>query len=421
MAVIPRAMKLYTLLVILLALLCITAAFELSSQPLWIPLVLLAAITVVIEHFAFQLPLAGSVSLSFALVYAALLYIGPPAAIACAMASAVNIHEFREHKPLTLMAFNVGQLTLSAAGAGLCFVLLGGTSLSATVSINEPVLLPAAAAALVSYILNVLLVGGAASILRGSSLMAALRDMGFVAYGSSLVVLALLGYLLAYLLALESWLGVLLLVLPFMATRRVFRVYVELTTAYSETVRSLMAAIEAKDPYTRGHSERVATYARQLGEAIGVSRTEADLLERAGLLHDVGKIGISLGTLTSPSRLTPDEVRAIKLHPILGAEVVDEIEFLCDAVPIIRHHHERVDGAGYPDGMYGDNIPLFSRVLSVADSYDAMTSDRAYRPGMAQEDAVAELVRVAGTQLDVRLVDAFVTMLDAQDTPAGDA
>jgi len=417
---IPRTMYVYTAVVGIVAALVTAVAVTMSSVESWIPVLVLALLTAVIEHFAFQLPLVGSISLSFALVYGAMLFSGPIAGVICAVVSAVNIHEWRDRKPPVLMAFNTLQLAFSLAAAGSCFILLGGQPLALDSVVSARTMLPAAAAAIVCYVLNVLLVGGAASILRGSSLMAALRDMGFIAYGSSLVVLALLGYLLAYLLALESWLGVLLLVLPFMATRRVFRVYVELTTAYSETVRSLMAAIEAKDPYTRGHSERVATYARQLGEAIGVSRTEADLLERAGLLHDVGKIGISLGTLTSPSRLTPDEVRAIKLHPILGAEVVGEIEFLCDAVPIIRHHHERVDGAGYPDGMYGDNIPLFSRVLSVADSYDAMTSDRAYRPGMAQEDAVAELVRVAGTQLDGRLVDSFVTMLDAQDAVAGD-
>jgi len=148
-------------------------------------------------------------------------------------------------------------------------------------------------------------------------------------------------------------LGLLLLVLPFMVARRTFRVYVELTEAYTSTVRTLVAAIEAKDPYTRGHSERVADYAHRLAEYMGLPKNEVDRVERAALLHDVGKIGISLETLVSPKRLTPDEVNAIRQHPALGSDLVADVEFLSDIVDVVRHHHERCDGAGYPGWAYG--------------------------------------------------------------------
>jgi putative nucleotidyltransferase with HDIG domain len=204
-----------------------------------------------------------------------------------------------------------------------------------------------------------------------------------------------------------------------MAARRTFRVYAELTEAYTSTVRSLVAAIEAKDPYTRGHSERVAIYARRLAEYLAMPRSDVDLIERAALLHDVGKIGIDVATLTSPNALAPEEVRAIREHPGLGSQLVGDVEFLSDIVPIVRHHHERLDGAGYPDGLAGEAIPRLARVLAVADSYDAMTSDRAYRPGLAQDAALAEVHRVAGTQLDAVMAERFAEMLLNEGSEAG--
>jgi len=409
----------YTTTVSLAALSVAVLAAFLGSSGNWLPVGLLAIVIVVAEHFAFQLPVAGSVSLSFSLAYAAMLYCGPLAGIVCALVGASSIREYRARKPPAAMAFNTAQLVLSIGAAGLAYQALGGHVLSLGVVSLGGTLPPAAAAAVVFYVLNVVLVAGAVSVLQGVRLKDAVANLGFLSYGASLVILALLGLLLAHLIALGSWLGVLLLVLPFMSTRRVFRVYVELSAAYSETVRSLMAAIEAKDPYTRGHSERVAEYARRLAEAAGVSHAEADLMERAALLHDVGKIGIALDTLTSHDRLSTDELRAIKMHPLLGGEIVAEIEFLSDAVPVIRHHHERFDGAGYPDGIVGENIPILSRILSVADSYDAMTSDRAYRPAMSAADARAEMLRVSDAQLDGRLVERFIAMLDAEDELGG--
>jgi putative nucleotidyltransferase with HDIG domain len=224
-------------------------------------------------------------------------------------------------------------------------------------------------------------------------------------------VLTLLGLLVAYLITLKSWLGLALLVLPFWMARRTFRVYVELTEAYTSTVRSLVTAIEAKDPYTRGHSERVADYACRLAECIGIPKAEIDLIERAALLHDVGKIGISLDTLVSPEKLTPDEVNAIRQHPVLGSDLVSDVEFLSDIVDVVRHHHERCDGAGYPDGLVGERISTPARILAIADAYDAMTSDRAYRPRMTDAQAREELHRVADSQLDGDLVRQFTAML----------
>lgn len=384
-----------------------------------VPLLGFIALSFVTENYAFQLPLAGSVSLSSAVVYAALLYSGPVGAVAAAVAASVTVGEIRAKKPLATLSFNVGQLALSSGIAGIVYHLLGGRTIAMNPGIGSH-LLPILAAAGVLFVVNMLLVGQLVSMMQRTSLRRVLNEQRFLSYAVSHLVLVLLGLIMAHLLAQGSWLGLLLLLLPFLAARRTFRVYAELTEAYTSTVRSLVTAIEAKDPYTRGHSERVAVYARQLGERLALSRADLELLERAALLHDVGKIGIELDTLTSPSQLAAEEVRAIRQHPVIGSELVSDVEFLIDTVPTVRHHHERFDGAGYPDGLIGDEIPMLARVLAVVDSYDAMTSDRAYRTGMSEEQALTEIMRVAGTQLDDIMAHSFAELIRANQGQGAD-
>jgi putative nucleotidyltransferase with HDIG domain len=309
-------------------------------------------------------------------------------------------------------------LVVSAGLSGSVFLWTGGAPLSQAPATVSTTLVPAIASALVFYVSNVLLVSLAVGLMTNQPYGRVLGQLGFLSYGSSLLVLALLGLLIAHLLSIQSWASLLLLTLPFMAARRTFRVYVELTEAYASTVRSLVTAIEAKDPYTRGHSERVAEYAQAIAEQMGLPQPDVQMLERAALLHDVGKIGISLDTLVSPDELSEDEMRAIRRHPGLGADLIADVDFLHDIVDVVRCHHERCDGGGYPDGILGEDIPLLARILAAADSFDAMTSDRAYRPGMPFEQAIEELRRVAGEQLDERVVASFVEVLRSDELGA---
>lgn len=374
----------------------------------------LLALTLVLSNMAIELPFAVSLSLTFAPIFAGILQAGPLGGAILGVAAAVSLQEIREHKPLVLILGNVSQLFLAGLLAGWVYVALGGSMMQTgqllSPSLRQGLLAPVLAV-LVFFVVNLLLVGMSVVLRSGAGPREALRILNPGSYWISLLVLALLGYVMAYLIGISSWIGVLLLVLPFLAARRTFRVYVELSEAYVSTVRSLVTAIEAKDPYTRGHSERVAVYARQLGERLALPRADMDLLERAALLHDVGKIGIELDTLTSPAQLAAEEVRAIRQHPVIGSELVGDVEFLADAVPIVRHHHERFDGAGYPDGLIGEEIPPLARLMAVVDSYDAMTSDRAYRTRMTEEQALVEIARVAGTQLDGDMARSFSEMI----------
>ncbi len=175
-------------------------------------------------------------------------------------------------------------------------------------------------------------------------------------------------------------------------------------------IRAMGHAIDARDPYTRGHSERVGRYGRLLARTIGLSCVDCDRLYLSGLLHDVGKIGIPDTVLQKPGKLTDEEFAIIKQHPEIGARIVSTLPQLANLLPGILHHHENIDGTGYPHGLVGESIPLMGRILAVADAYDAMTSDRPYRKGMPRERAAEILSTNAGTQWDEPLVKAFLAI-----------
>jgi HD-GYP domain-containing protein (c-di-GMP phosphodiesterase class II) len=176
-------------------------------------------------------------------------------------------------------------------------------------------------------------------------------------------------------------------------------------------VRALVNAIDARDPYTCGHSERVASFARRLGKEAGLGSGECERLYLSGLLHDVGKIGIPDALLGKPGRLTEDEFRIFTKHPEAGWDILHELDALKHVLPGVLHHHERIDGGGYPDGLAGEAIPLDGRILAICDAYDAMTSDRPYRKGMPQEQAETILRDGAGSQWDARLVAMFMAIM----------
>jgi HD-GYP domain-containing protein (c-di-GMP phosphodiesterase class II) len=176
------------------------------------------------------------------------------------------------------------------------------------------------------------------------------------------------------------------------------------------TVRALTAAIDAKDRYTCGHSERVAHLAASLALAAGLDPAQAERVHISGLVHDVGKIGVPETILCKPGRLTPEEFDQVKLHPGIGHRILKDIPMLEDVLPAVLHHHERFDGAGYPTGLKGTDIPLFARLICLADTFDAMSSNRSYRPAMSRQHVLDEIRRCAGSQFDPELAEKFVAL-----------
>jgi putative nucleotidyltransferase with HDIG domain len=190
------------------------------------------------------------------------------------------------------------------------------------------------------------------------------------------------------------------------------RLFKQVQEDYLKTITSLALIIDARDPYTKRHSENVTRYSLTIAREMGLNLEQTEILKRAGLLHDIGKIGIRDDILLKPGKLNQDEFAQIKTHSLKGEEIIRALPFLKEVAVLVRHHHERFDGNGYPDGKKGENIVLGSRILAVADTFDAMTTDRPYRKGLALETAKEELKRNKFTQFDPQVVEFFLVALN---------
>jgi len=199
-------------------------------------------------------------------------------------------------------------------------------------------------------------------------------------------------------------------------TKQLAEKHTELRNAYVQTIGALANAVDAKDTYTRGHSERVGVYASKVAREMGFTKEFIERVYIAGLLHDVGKIGVRDAVITKPDRLTPEEFEEIKAHPEIGAKILEPVDFLSDITPCVRHHHEWFDGSdrGYPWRLRGEMIPLPSRIILVADTVEAMTSDRPYRKAMSLEVVYTELNKYSGSQFDPVCTAALLRILDRE-------
>ena len=316
--------------------------------------------------------------------------------------------------------FNTGMYVLSAYLAGRSFTAFGGAVGTPRPGAFPAIIGPFAAAAVVHVTVNFLLITalcwltsepGSATGRAGVDLTVWLSDLGYGAFGLLIA-------------ALWSVLGLftpVLVLIPVLVARWAVAQFAAQQRAYEATVSALCQAVETKDFYTRGHSERVSRGAVMIAAEIGMRPERIGAIRYAGMLHDVGKLGVPTSVLQKRSSLTDDEYAAVQLHPMRGLDMVREIGFLDEALAGIMHHHERIDGRGYPMGLAGDEIPEFARVLAVADAFDAMTSDRSYRGARPVPEAVAELRKWAGKQFDPAFVDAFVAAIERDGWSAPEA
>src|SRR6185503_12334995 len=194
--------------------------------------------------------------------------------------------------------------------------------------------------------------------------------------------------------------------------------YQKLTSVYDSILEMLAMAIDAKDDVTHDHIQRVKLFARRMGEEVGLTDLEIEALKAGALLHDIGKIGVPAYILNKPGKLTEHEFEQMKMHTIIGADMLSNVDFRYPVVPIVRHHHERWDGRGYPDGLAGDAIPITARIITLVDNYDALRSDRPYKTGMTREAALAYIRDNAGTFFDPTLVETFLSMADQLEVEA---
>jgi len=349
---------------------------------------------------------SATIALGSVAAMAALPLVGAWGAIVLACASVFVL----DHEPWFKRVFNTGQMVLASSAAALTFTLLNGHQIQ---SDSFPYLFLPFVAALAAYcVVNGTLVAVIVHLHLGVPIRVVLQGTmagsvsGYIGYG-------LFGLLLAVM-----WDGAdvgpaaaILVLLPLFVARWAYEQYAEQQRAYDRTVRTLIAAVETKDLYTRGHSERVSAGSVLIARKIGMREDRVASLRYAGMLHDIGKLGVPTRVLQKTGRLSSEELASIQLHPVRGHEMVREIEFLDEAFAGIMHHHERLDGQGYPMGLAGDQIPEFARAIAVADAFDSMTTTRSYRGARSTEHALDELLRCAGSQFDPVMVTAMVAAI----------
>jgi len=376
----------------------------------WREVAVLGLLLVVFESTATPLrpgQLAWSPNSSATLAAAVLT--GP---VGAAIVGACTVFGMRRGPSPAQRAFNTGMMALAAYLAGRAYVAMGGqVGIPGPKSFPE-IIGPFAVAAVVHAVTNHSLLAGVLWLTSdrdlagrraplGVSIKLTASDLGYGAFG----------LLIAALWSVAGLFAPVLILIPLFVARWAVAQIAEQQQAYEATVGALCQAVETKDLYTRGHSDRVSRGSVMIAREIGMRGERVEAIRYAGMLHDVGKLGVPTKVLQKTGKLTEEEYAAIQLHPMRGLDIVREIGFLDEALAGIMHHHERIDGRGYPMGLAGDEIPEFARVLAVADAFDSMTSTRSYRGARPVDEAIAELRKWSGTQFDPAFVDAFVAAI----------
>ena len=368
----------------------------------------------------------GTMSVAFAVTYAGLLSFGPIGGMLVGLFSGLSACVYPRRQHLHQALFNMASIAVTAYTAGRVYCALHGQIGQVEL---EKCVLPVVASTLTYYLMNTVSVSAAIALSSGGSTLNIWHDNflwtapGFFA-GASCAVLAHKLYW-----ALGS--NVLVLSLPILyLTYHSYRIYVEkaeqsqkhieelklgqeqLAALYLATIESLATAIDAKDAYTHEHINRVQTIAVKIAEAYGVAGDLLEGIRTAALLHDIGKLGVPEHILLKPGKLSGDEYAKIQRHAAIGAKILDPVQFPWPVTAIVRSHHERFDGTGYPDGLKGEEIALGARILAVADVYDALTSSRAYRDPWPHHAAVEHIEGMAGTHFDPNVVKAFLSIAD---------
>ncbi|WP_029688074.1 HD-GYP domain-containing protein [Thermoanaerobacter sp. A7A] len=305
--------------------------------------------------------------------------------------------------PYYKVLFNASQLALSVGVGGLIYEYTGGIP---GTYIYPRYLLSAVLAAIVYYLLNTIIVAILLSLLLNKSFKYILtKDFKWMI--PNFLFLAFLGIVMSEAFIKIGYISLILLFIPLLMIRYMFKLYMDSKQSYYDTINVLVKALDAKDKYTAGHSKNVEKISALLCREFGLSESHTEMVRIAALLHDIGKIGVKEEVLNKPGKLTDEELSIIKEHPQKGYEILRDVPALKEASLWVKYHHEWYNGNGYPDGIKGDEIPLEAQILSLADVFDALVSDRPYRKAFSQEEAYRIIVANEGTQFSPKIINAF--------------
>ncbi len=431
--------------------LLISAAFS-AGHVDWTALIALAVLAILAERFDFNLYNNSTVSLAFVPIFAAIALFGF-LGLAVVAPLAVFLSAIGVDRPLYKTAFNFGALMLSGTAS---VVVLEAFGAAGDPGAWPEVIVVACLAAQANYFVNSALIATAISLTSKVRLREVWNEH-FLWLWPHYLILGFLGLAIASAHEGMGLWGIAVFVAPPVMMRLTVKQYLDRTTegvleirkahgelqtahselrtvlrdldkAYDGTLHALVAALDARDSETGGHSSRVADLTAAIAAEMGIPRDseQSKIIAWGALLHDVGKIAVPDAILRKPGRLTDDEWVIMRSHARAGFEIVQGVEFLAPAADMVLAHHERYDGAGYPRGLAGEEVPLGARIFMIADTFDAITSERPYKPAIAPEEALAEILRCSGTQFDPACVRAFLTVYQQRfvtsrqkDTPRG--
>ena len=398
--------RIYYTVFVVAGFLCL--AYFTRNLPLgqWRDIVLFIILIIIADSVQISLPRGGaSIYASSPVDLAGIILFGPAVMAVCEAVATLVTEGIFQRRPIIKVLFNVPLLVMTVGISGVVYQSFG--SLTDT---NSPLfLIPLFAAGLVYYLFNTWSV----------SLIIALRNwknpvhvwkQNYMWNFFHILAFLPVGAVIALLYRNSGVWTIALFIIPLFLARYSFQLYLDMRETHINTVAALTSAIDASDPFTHGHSFRVSRYAMRIAREMGMSAKELETLEYAALLHDIGKIAIQNDVLLKVGPLTDEEWTSLRSHPDIGADIVDQLKFLKVAVEIIRCHHERPDGTGYPRGLKEDEIPMHAHILNVVDAFDAMTSDRPYRKSLPIERVLDELRRYRGAQFHSKVTDILLDM-----------
>jgi putative nucleotidyltransferase with HDIG domain len=408
----PLKLRLYILIITILAIVLFIYLIPLLSFPpnMWLIFIFFLAISVFVEFVPVDLPLEGRVTIGFPIDFVVILIYGPAWALLIAFLGEIIADTINRKTVWYKILFNASQYALSAGIAGVVYQELGGVV--GTPNITNYII-PAIICAFTYYFINSNLFMVVIHLAEGISARSIWKTQlkGIIA---TYIALAPIGFIMAMVYVSVGIWGIILFFFPLILARRSFELYTKMRKVYLDTIRALAAAIDAKDPYTKGHSERVAKMSVTLAQELNLSDRDIENIEYTALLHDIGKIGIADSILGKKDSLTIQEYDKIKEHTIMGANIIEPVDFLKNSYWAIYHHHEKYNGKGYPDGLKSEDIPILARIIAAADAYDAMNSDRPYRKKLNKNKILQELKDQSGKQFDPEVVKALISLLDRE-------
>jgi hypothetical protein len=375
-------------------------------------ILVMGALGVFADLLVYQLPRGAAGSVSF-IPFLAAAVLGPTWHSLAAIFGAQLCAELLRRKSVVKTVFNISQVSLSVAVGILVYRALGGVPLLAEpsdslASAAARVAIPGLGLVLVYFGVNSLLVTGVVALSEKRSYLDVIRQntLGTILYD---ILACPVVFFMSWLYVWSGAAGAIMLAVPLFGVRQLYKTNLQLEQSSQDLLELMVKAIEARDPYTSGHSRRVAHYSRIIARTLNLTNREVERIATAALLHDVGKIHeVFAPILRKPDRLTADEWAIMQTHPIKSAELVGTVSQLKDLVLPVRHHHENYDGTGYPDGLAGEMIPLASRIIIFADTIDAMTTDRPYRKAMGEREVRSELLKCRGSQFDPDICDRLL-------------